>query len=231
VEVFFEAGRWDEALALAGDVIAGEARSGHGQAGTMCAVWSARIHVWRGNLDHAIQLIEAYLPRARQHAVIQQVGPALIVAGLIATASGRADQGAAYADEYCALTEGTRGYRHMEIADVVRLLVVASLSDRAAAAADSQVIPTFRNECESRTVEAVLARARGDQNAVDLFLQAAELWRAFGHPLEEHLALASAVTLRPDAEAIERAVQLATHLRLASRSVTTLSAQHAPMSA
>ena len=59
----------------------------------MCAVWSARIHVWRGDLDHASRLMESFLPRARQHAVIQQVGPALIVAGLIATASGRADRG------------------------------------------------------------------------------------------------------------------------------------------
>ena len=129
VSVFFEAGRWDEALALAAQVIANETRSGPGQAGTMCAVWSARIHVWRGELDHAIRLMDTYLPRARQHAVIQQVGPALIVAGLIMTASGRADEGAAYAEEYCALTEGTRAYRHMEMADVVRLLVAASRPD------------------------------------------------------------------------------------------------------
>ena len=189
VQVFFEAGRWDEALTIADQVIASEARSGPGQAGTMCAVWSARIHVWRGDLDHAIRLMESCLPRARQHAVIQQVGPALIVAGLIATASGSADRGAAYAEEYCVLTEGTRAYRHMEIADVVRLLVAASRTDLAAVAVDNEVIPTFRNECESRTAEATLAWARGDANAVETFRQAAELWRAFGHPLEEYLAL------------------------------------------
>ena len=167
----------------------------------MCAVWSARIHVWRGDLDRAAQLMESFLPRPRQHAVIQQVGPALIVAGLIATASGRADRGAAFAEEYCVLTEGTRAYRHMEIADVVRLLVAASRIDRAAAAADNEVIPTFRNECESRSAEATLARARGDANAVEIFHQAAELWRAFGHPLEEHLALLPATARRPDARA------------------------------
>ena len=120
---------------------------GRGQAGTMCAVSSARIHVWRGDFEHTDGLMEVFLPRARQHAVIQQVGPALIVAGLIATASGRADEGATYAEEYCELTERTRAYRHMEIADVVRLLVAASRTDRAAAATDNDVIPTFRNEC------------------------------------------------------------------------------------
>lgn len=235
VQVFFEAGRWDEALAIAGEVIASEARSGYGQAGTMCAVGSARIHVWRGNLDQATQLMDIYLPRARQHAVIQQVGPALIVAGLLATASGRPDRGAAYAEEFCVLTEGTRAYRHMELADVVRLLVAASRTDRASAAADNDVIPTFRNECESRTADATLARARGDANAVQTFYLAAELWGAFGHPLEEHLALRSAlrsaVAMRQDSGAIERSQQIATNLRLGGESVAALCAQHAPLSA
>ncbi len=197
----------------------------------MCAVWSARIHVWRGDLDHATRLMEVFLPRARQHAVIQQVGPALIVAGLIATASGRADEGAAYAEEYCELTERTRAYRHMEIADVVRLLVAASRTDRAAAATDNDVIPTFRNECESRSAEATLARARGDANAAEIFRQAADLWRAFGHPLEEHLALVPATARRPEPDASERSGHLATGLRLASESVAALSAHHTPMSA
>jgi tetratricopeptide (TPR) repeat protein len=227
VSVFFEAGRWDEALALAAQVIANETRSGPGQAGTMCAVWSARIHVWRGDLDRAIRLMDTFLPRARQHAVIQQVGPALIVAGLIMTASGRADEGAAYAEEYCALTEGTRAYRHMEMADVVRLLVAASRADRAAAVADNDVIPTFRNECESRTADATLAVAGGDAGAFDVFQQAAALWNSFGHPLEEHLALASAAAIRSDPDAAARARLLATDLLLAGESVAALCPYHA----
>ena len=239
VQLFFEAGRWDEALDIAGEVIASEARSGHGQAGTMCAVWAARIHVWRGELDHASELMDTFLPRARQHAVIQQIGPALIVAGLLATGSGRPERGAAYAVEYCMLTEATRAYRHMELADVVRLLVAASRADRASAAADSAVIPTFRNECESRTAEATLARARGDANAVETFYLAAELWGAFGHPLEEHLALRSALrsavgsaaALRPDSGAIARAEQLAASLRLGSETVATLCGHDAARSA
>jgi len=227
VQLFFEAGRWDEALAIAGEVLANEARSGHGQAGTMCAVGSARIHVWRGDLDDAMRLMHTFLPRARQHAVIQQIGPALVVAGLVMTACGRADEGAAYAEEYCTLTEATRAYRHMEMSDVVRLLVAASRPDRAAAAADNDVLPTFRNECETRTADATLALARGDAIAVDTFRQAAALWRAFGHPLEEYLALTCAGAVRPDAEGAERAAQLAADLRLASQSVATLCARPA----
>src|SRR5262249_29027384 len=92
-QVFFETGRWDEALALAEVVLAGEERSGPGQAGTACGICSARIHVWRGNVDGARRL-DVFVPSARQHAVIQQLGPALIVAGLVETASGRPDAGA-----------------------------------------------------------------------------------------------------------------------------------------
>jgi hypothetical protein len=127
----------------------------------------------------------------------------------------------------------------MELADVVRLLVAASRADRASAAADSAVIPTFRNECESRTAEATLARARGDANAVETFYLAAELWGAFGHPLEEHLALTSALrsavgsaaALRPDSGAIARAEQLAASLRLGSETVATLCGHDAARSA
>ena len=157
VQVFFEAGRWDEALTIADQVIAREARSGHGQAGTMCAVWSARIHVWRGDLDHASRLMESCLPRARQHAVIQQVGPALIVAGLIATASGSVDRGAAYAEEYCAVTEGTGRTDTWRSPTSFACSSPHRRADHAAVAADNEVIPTFRNECESRSAEATLA--------------------------------------------------------------------------
>jgi hypothetical protein len=132
--------------------------------------------------------------------------------------------GAAYAAEYCVLTEGTRAYRHMEIADVVRLLVAASRTEHAAAAVDNALIPTLRNECESRTADATLARARGDPDAVEIFRQAAELWRAFGHPLEEYLALVPANVERREADVTERSGQVATNLRLASESVAALSA-------
>src|SRR5262249_20397219 len=94
VQVFFEAGRWDEALALADMVLADEARAGVGQAGTTCGIWAARIHVWRGDLQRAARLVETFLPRARRHAVIQQLGPALVVAGLVETAWGRSGAGA-----------------------------------------------------------------------------------------------------------------------------------------
>src|SRR5262249_56355117 len=88
-QVFFETGRWDEALALAEVVLAGEERSGPGQAGTACGICSARIHVWRGNFDGARRLVDVFVPRAPQHAVIPQPRPALIVAGLVETASAR----------------------------------------------------------------------------------------------------------------------------------------------
>ena len=135
-------------------------------------------------------LMDEFLPRARQHAVIQQVGPALIVAGMVADRVGHADGGAAYIEEYCELTGAHEAYRHMEIADVVRLLVVASPNR-------SRRRGLWQRR-HSHTPQRMRRRARpkprwpgrdGDAEADELFRQAATLWRAFGHPLEEHLAL------------------------------------------
>ena len=205
--------------------LANETQSGPGQAGTMCAVGSARIHVWRGDLEHAMRLMETFLPRARQHAVIQQVGPALIVAGLITTAVGTSRPG-------CGVRRGVlradrrhagvppHGDRRRRPSPGRRV----PNRSRRPRRPTTTCIPTFRNECESRTAEATLARARGDANAVEVFRHAAELWRAFGHPLEEHLALVAGQPCDPDADASARSASPASSLRLASESVATLSA-------
>ena len=221
VQVCFDTGRWDEALALADQVLAGEAQSGHGQPGTSCLVWSARIHLWRGDLERATSLMDAFLPHARQHAVIQQVGPALVVAAMIATVAGRPDVGATHIEEYCELTQGAEAYRHMELADLVRVLIVASRADRAAAVCGHHVIPAVRNQCHSRAAEAMLSLEYGRPDADELLSRSATLWRSFGHPLEEHLALISMSASHDTADG-ERAAQLARGLQLSAASVGAL---------
>jgi tetratricopeptide (TPR) repeat protein len=191
VQLFFEAGRWDEALAIADTVLAGEADAGSGQAGTTCGVYAARIHLWRGALDQARELMATFLPRARQHAVIQQLGPALIVAGLVETVAGRTGAGAALASEFSELTHGTREYRQMDVADLVRLLVADGRLDSAVLAADNDVLSTMRNQCHSATARAILAHANGDADAGALYRLAAELWGCYGNPFEQHLASAA----------------------------------------
>jgi DNA-binding SARP family transcriptional activator len=188
VSLCFDAGEWDEALALTDVVLSRETAAGEGQAGTMAAVWAARVHVWRGELARAERLRDFFLPRARRHAVTQQVGPALVVAGLVETASGDTARGADLAAEFCALTEHTRQYRHMELADTVRLLLADGRFADAARAADSDVFATARNLCQSATASAALAMVRGDEDARERFAEAADAWHSFGQPLETHLA-------------------------------------------
>src|SRR5262249_31054271 len=142
------------------------------------------------------RLVETFLPRARRHAVIQQLGPALVVAGLVETAWGRSSAGADYAMEFCELTDDTRAYRHMEIADVVRLLVVAARPEDAAVASATDVLPTIRNQCHSLTADAVLAAAADAPDAADRFDAAADRWRTYGHPLETELAVVAAADRR-----------------------------------
>jgi DNA-binding SARP family transcriptional activator/tetratricopeptide (TPR) repeat protein len=222
VQLCFEAGRWDEALDMAAGVMAGERQSGPGQAGTACAVWAARVHVWRGELDDARRLLDVALPRARQHAVIQQLGPALVVAALVAAAGGDPEAGARLAGEFCDITAQAPAYRHMEIADVARLLVAVQAVDRARTVCSYDAIPAIRNQCQSATARATIALAGGDPGAPAAFCAAAGLWQQYGHPLEEHLALVSADAVAPASQLAERAAALAAELGVSSDVVETL---------
>ena len=153
--------------------------------------------------------MERFLPRARRHAVTQQLGTALIVAGLVEAAAGDPGRGADLAAEFCRLTETTQAYRHMELADTLRLLLADGRFEEArVAAAESTALPTVRNVAQSATATALLAEAGGDSGAGAAWVEAAERWRAFGHPLEEHLA---ATRVDP-----ARAEELAQQLRLGS---------------
>ena len=207
--VCFDAGRWDETLDLSMIVLGHEALTADGQAGTACEVCATRVRLWRGDVEEAHRGMDRFLPRARRHAVTQQLGSALIVAGLVETASGNPTRGADLAAEFCVLTETTHAYRHMELADTVRLLLAdGRLEEARAAAAETTAIPTVRNLAQSATATALVVEASGDPGAAEAWVEAAERWRAFGHPLEEHLA-----TTRVDPA---RAEELAKQLRLRS---------------
>ena len=196
-QVCFDAGRWDEVLDLTAVVLGHEALTADGQAGTSCEVYAARVRLWRGDVEGAQRGMERFLPRARRHAVTQQLGTALIVAGLVEAAAGDPGRGADLAAEFCTLTETTQAYRHMELADTLRLLLAdGRLEEARVAAAESTALPTVRNVAQSATATALLAEAGGDSGAGAAWVEAAERWRAFGHPLEEHLA---ATTRRPGA--------------------------------
>ena len=97
----------------------------------------------------------------------------------------------------------------MELADTLRLLLAdGRLEEARVAAAESTALPTVRNVAQSATATALLAEAGGDSGAGAAWVEAAERWRVFGHPLEEHLA---ATRVDP-----ARAEELAQQLRLGS---------------
>ena len=156
----------------------------------MCAVWSARIHVWRGDLDRATRLMDTFLPRARQHAVIQQVGPALIVAGLIVTASGpsrrgrRVRGGVLRADGRHAGVPAHGDRRRGPPAR--RRIPNRSRRGRGRQRRDSHLPQRMRVAHRRSHVGAGARRCRARSRSSD---RLRTLWRAFGHPLEEYLAL------------------------------------------
>jgi DNA-binding SARP family transcriptional activator len=188
--VCFDAGRWDEALALGAAVLAAPA-SRHGQAATASANWSARIHLWRGDPDEAARLSAWALPRARRHVVIQALGPALVTAALIQMAQGTPDGANELMTEYLALTDGAEAYRLMDAPDVARLLVTLGRRDDAAAAFAGIAAPWARGRVALETARAWVTDVTGDA-ARDTFTAVARHWHGYGSPFEEMLARARA---------------------------------------
>jgi hypothetical protein len=101
------------------------------------------------------------------------------------------------------------------------------LADEAAAAAENDVIPAVRNQSHTYTASATLAAARADADAAELFDRATEHWQTYGHPLEAHIALASAAALRradtpapPPEIAVESVTALCPAVRDTRRSAT-----------
>jgi len=88
----------------------------------------------------------------------------------------------------------------LELADVVRLLLADGRVDAAVAAADSRVIDTVRNRCQSATAAATLAAARGEPDARARFERAADEWCSFGQPLEAYLGWRATGSRRADPE-------------------------------
>jgi tetratricopeptide (TPR) repeat protein len=186
-----DAGRWDEALVLAGDVL-GQPPGRQGQAATGAATWSARVHAWRGDVDRASELSAWSLRRARRHVVIQAVAPALVTAALAALGRNDRDAVDALLTRYLAATERPPAYRLMDLTTVTRLLVWLGRGEEAAHVAAGLEAPWVRGRLALATAGAVLATARGDPRAREAHAAAAAQWRRYGAPLEEALALAAA---------------------------------------
>ncbi len=190
-ETKFEAGQWDEALALADEMIAAGDRMDPAVL-VKAHVIHARIAVGRGRPDDAIDP-GVLLDLARKLEEPQAVGPALSVAAQVAVAAGRPLEALPHVEEFERVTRDVSPeYRALELGDVVWCAVAAGNLDLADVLVAGSTCRARREVLQLRKATAAIAEARGE-DAVLAYGELAEGWRGYGNPHEEALALAGRV--------------------------------------
>ncbi len=188
----FDAGEWDEILALADELEAWAKEHGEVQIEAAAASYRARVLAHRGNVTAARPEIERLLPLARTIEDLQILAPALISAALVEVASGAHDEALARLREFDELTEGGPAeYREIQSAEVARVAIAAGDQTVAARIVGERAVHSPRVQLAVASGRALLAEAAGDVGPAEVaFAEAAAGWEAFGVPLEVGHALA-----------------------------------------
>ncbi len=182
----FDAGEWDEILALADELEAWAKQHGEVQMEAAAASYRARVLAHRGNLEAARSEIEHLLPLARTIEDLQILAPALISAALVEVASGAHEEALARLREFDELTEGGPAeYREIHSPEVMRIAIAAGDPETGARIVGDRTVHSHRVRLAVASGRALLAEAAGDIEAAEAAFEAAATgWAAFGVPLE-----------------------------------------------
>lgn len=194
VSNLYSLGEWDESLRLseAGIRWAVEHRAGQVEAFGLAQRACVLLH--RGYLDEAASVEERLLELAREIGDPQTLVPSLMIAATIRAASSDTGAAVSLVQEMAESTEGNTEGRIGDLPEATRVLVAAGRLDLAATIApeDSEVHTVFGRHAVV-TARAILAEANGSLvEALALYDDATDRWRAYGFVLEEGHALLGA---------------------------------------
>jgi tetratricopeptide (TPR) repeat protein len=184
VEVLYELGRWDEALALADEIIEWDRED------SLTGLWStivqALVYTHRGEPERAMPLRTSFLARAEELGDLQTLAPALASAAIVDHRAGEHERSVALVEELHERTGGDPVDWILLLPEVLRDLVADGNLDLV-----GRILP---DELEASSVaashsmvagRAILAEARTEWDAATaLYLEAAGRWERFGHALE-----------------------------------------------
>jgi class 3 adenylate cyclase/tetratricopeptide (TPR) repeat protein len=184
--MLYDLGRWDELLRVAEDIRHLEEERGTGQPGAMAQTYAAFVLAQRGELAAGAAICDQVLPQARAIEDPQVLGPALIVASLIDSASGDPRGAYAHVEEYRHVTRNRPYFRAQNLTDAARVACAAGDIGLAEGLLDNVVTAAERDRLSALTVRATIAGAK------DAFAEAAAGWKALGCVFEQALALRGA---------------------------------------
>jgi hypothetical protein len=184
--LLYDAGDWDQLLETADAVIAADQQRGGSNITDLVTSYRAKVLVNRGGVAAAADMVERFLPRARETAEPQILLPALLVAGLVRHAQGATDAALALIEELQRASQGRQVFRGAQLTDALRICASAEtvpLAERLLADAPEAAA---RDRFSALSARAVLAEMRGElDTAVETFSEAAGRWASYGHPWEE----------------------------------------------
>ncbi len=186
--MLFDAGRWDDLLARAAEVMRWDAAAGESQAGLIALTYAARVRVHRGDVDAAAGDLDELLSRARDILdELQVAAPALVAAVEILHARGQLDRAMDVVEELRAATEGVGvDYRLAHLPSLSRACVAGGRADLARSMLMPDTTAAVRQRWCRTAAEAILVEADGDlERAAALYTDAAAGMAGFGFVLEE----------------------------------------------
>jgi class 3 adenylate cyclase/tetratricopeptide (TPR) repeat protein len=219
----FDLGRWDELLRIASEVIEWDRRQGGGQVSVVALTYMAYVFVCRGELSRAHDLVEAFLPRAREIRDPQVLVPAVAVVSLIEHARGNPVTTVRLIEEIEEITRDRPVFRSRHLPETLRVCVASNAIRLAELLLDGNVHRAARHEYSVLAGRAVLTEAQGQPDeASALYAEASERWKNYGFPLEHGQAALGAGRCLV---AVGRPHEAADHLLEARRTFDALQAR------
>ncbi|MFL5767500.1 MAG: ATP-binding protein, partial [Actinomycetota bacterium] len=188
--VFFDAGQWDRALAVAEEMLSVGRERLDGSLEAAARIFRARIFTLRGRNEDA-GAPEELLAVVRPVEELQVLAPGLVAAAEMSVARGDVSHAAAFLEEFAERTGGVAAqYRESSLAEVVRLCMRTGKKELARRLVDGSRGVVLRDRLNVLSATASLMEAEDDvDRAAERFAQAAEGWHAFEDPFEEAQAL------------------------------------------
>jgi tetratricopeptide (TPR) repeat protein len=188
---FYDAGEWDELLREYREVVRWDQEQGGTQIEVNARTASVAALAQRGAFDEAFRSIAVFLPRAREIADPQALGPALNEAAFVHALYGQLDEAASLIAEFEAATrEGS--WRLYGLVTAVAVAVAADRIELAQTLYDgcAHVPPSLVGDATLVTARALLAEALGELGeAAELYRDAAARWEAWGSVVQHAYAL------------------------------------------
>jgi class 3 adenylate cyclase/tetratricopeptide (TPR) repeat protein len=187
----YEAGEWDELLAIADEILDPSSilQQNRSQGILFAMIYRARVIALRGLPTE--ELVDGFLPRAREVGDMQMLVPAPIAASVIEMVNDRRESALERLEEFERVTETRPDWLATELGEAVRIALWAGESDRASRLVGLMRSSTERDRRAMDGATAAIAEATSVDpiEAARLYEVAAEGWQRFGHVVEQAFAL------------------------------------------